>query len=70
MFEYDLYPIFTFIVLLSLNDASVDIADDEGSFEFSPKVEVTSPLHVHITFATDTEVHLHASHNCPSVKTC
>ena len=70
MFEYDLYPIFAFIVLLSLNDASVDIVDDEGSFEFSPKVEVTLPLHVHMTLATDTVVHLRASHNCHSVKTC
>ena len=25
------------------------------SFEFSPKAEFTSPLYVHIAFATDTE---------------
>ena len=40
----------------SLNDASVDIVDDEGSLEVSPKAEFLSPLYVHITLATDTEV--------------
>ena len=35
-------------LLSSLNDASVDIID-EGSFQFSPEAEVTSPLYVHIT---------------------
>ena len=36
-------------LLPSLNDASVDIIDDEGFFQFSPEAEVTSPLYVHIT---------------------
>ena len=40
----------------SLNDASVDIVDDEGSLEVSSKAEFLSPLYVHITLATDTEV--------------
>ena len=31
-------------LLSSLNDASVGIVDDEGSFEFSLKAEFTSPL--------------------------
>ena len=31
-------------LLSSLNDASVGIVDDEGSFEFSLKVEFTSPV--------------------------
>ena len=44
-------------LLSSLNDAPVDIVDDEGSFEFSPKAEFTSPLHVqfHFTLAIGTE---------------
>ena len=64
IFEYILYHInflslpsqqvlFTLRVssLLSpLNDASVDIVDDEGS----PEAEFKSPLYVHITFATET----------------
>ena len=64
IFEYILYHInflslpsqqvlFTLRVssLLSpLNDASVDIVDDEGS----PEAEFKSPLLVHITFATET----------------
>ena len=56
MFEYNLYPIYillsqtnfiyikSFSLLSSSNDASVDIVDEEGSFEFSPKAEFTSPL--------------------------
>ena len=51
MFEYNLHTIFfpiiagkTFTLLLSSsNDASADIIDDEGSFEFSPKAQFTSP---------------------------
>ena len=42
-------------LLSPLNDASGDIVVDEGSFQFSPEAEFTSPLYVHITFATDTE---------------
>ena len=30
--------------LLSLNNASGDIVDDEGSLQFSPEAEFTSPL--------------------------
>ena len=40
----------------SLNDASVDIVDDEGPFQFSLEAEFASPSNVQITFATDTEV--------------
>ena len=36
--------------LLSLiDDASVDIVDDEGSFQFSPEGELASPLYVRFT---------------------
>ena len=38
-----------------LISSSNEIADDEGSFEFSSKAEFTSPLHVRIILATDTE---------------
>ena len=38
-------------MLSSLND----IADDEGSVEFSPKAKFASPLHVHIILATDID---------------
>ena len=42
----------------------LDIVDDEGSFEFSPKAEFTSPLHVHFHFTlaigTETESPLFA----------
>ena len=37
------------------NDASVDIVDNEGSFQFSPEAEFTFHLNVQITLATDTE---------------
>ena len=49
-----------------LNDASVDIRDDEDSFQFSPEAEFTSHLYVHVIFATDTEAELTC--NCYSVK--
>ena len=42
-------------LLFSLNDVSVDLVDDEGSFQFSPEAEFKRPLYVHITLATDTE---------------
>ena len=42
-------------LLLPLNEASVDIFDDEGTFQFSPEAEFTSSLYVLITLATDTE---------------
>ena len=45
-----------FVTLLSSsNDTSVDIVDDESSFEFSPKAEFTSPLYVYITPTIDTD---------------
>ena len=56
MFEYNLHPIYillsqtnfiyikSFSLLSSSNHASVDIVDEEGSFEFSPKAEFTSAL--------------------------
>ena len=65
--EYDLYPIYflllvtnfnfvkSFFVTIIIKWASVDIIDDEGSFEFSTKAEFTSPLYIHITLATDTK---------------
>ena len=67
MFEYNLYPFFSFIagknlftlraslLLSASNGASADTADDEGSFEFSPNAELISLLHVHITYVTDTD---------------
>ena len=70
MFEYILYLIyfllpssFIYINIISsllslLNAISVDIVDDEGSFQFSPEAEFTSPLYVHITCATDTEAEI------------
>ena len=42
-------------LLSLLNDASVDIVDDESSFQFSPEADFTSPLYVYITLATETE---------------
>ena len=29
--------------------------DDEDFFQFSPETEFSSPLHVHVTLATDTK---------------
>ena len=57
-FYYRWQTLFTLrvsLLLSSLNDVSVDIVDDEGSIEFSPEAEFTSPLHVHITLAANTE---------------
>ena len=62
-FHYFRQVLFTLRVSLlvsSLNDAFVDILDDEDSFEFSPKSEFTRPLYVHITLATDTK----AAYSC------
>ena len=45
------------------------IVDDEGSIQFSPEAEFTSPLYIPVTLATDTEsdspcfAQLHL-HNC------
>ena len=68
MFEHNLHPILfsvitdkilvtlrAYFILLSSNDASADISDGEGSFDFSLKTEFTSHLYVHVTLATDTE---------------
>ena len=67
IFEYILYPIYFLhcqqalfklrvsSLLSPSNDAYVDTVEDEGSFQFSPKAEFTLHLHIHITFATDTE---------------
>ena len=38
-----------------LSSSNVDIVADEGSLEFTPKAELTWPLHVHITLERDTE---------------
>ena len=43
------------LLLFPLNEASVDIVDDEGSFQFSPEAEFILDLHVQITLETDTE---------------
>ena len=50
-----LYTLRASLLLSSSNDASADIVDDEDSFEFSPKVEFTTPLYFHITIATNIE---------------
>ena len=42
-------------LLSPLNYESVNIADDEGCFQFSPEAEVISSLNVHINLATDTD---------------
>ena len=68
MFEYNLYPIFFYIIasktlytlrvsllLSSSNNVSADTVDDEGSFELPSKAEFTSQLYVQITLATDTD---------------
>ena len=63
MFEYSLYPIYVLLMLTnfiykrvslllsSLNDASVDIVDDE----FSRKTGFKPPLCVHISIDTEAE---------------
>ena len=67
MFEHNCYPIYFLLLLTnfiyiksssrlsSLNDASVNIVHNEGSFEFSPKAEFTSRLYIHTTLVKDTE---------------
>ena len=55
IFEYILYAVYFLTLLSPLNDASVDIVDDKGSFQFSLEGEFTSPLSVHVTLATSTE---------------
>lgn len=66
MFECNLRPIFfsiiinknlfllrAFLLTSSSNDASANIVDVEGSFEFSPKTKFASTLYVHIILATN-----------------
>ena len=47
-----LFPLEIYSLLSRLNDVFIDIIDDKCSFQFSPDAEFTSPLYVHITFAT------------------
>ena len=42
-------------LLSPLNNVSLDIADDDSSFQFSLEAQLTSSLQVHITFARNTE---------------
>ena len=56
----------SFFITITINDASVDIGDDEDSFQFSHEAEFTSDVYVHVNFATDTEAEL--PYNCYSVK--
>ena len=42
-------------IFCAVNDTSVDIVEDESSFETSPKAEYISTLYVHITLPKDTE---------------
>ena len=60
MFEHILYPIHfqiirSFLIITTIKNASVHLVDDEGSFQFSPEAEFISPLHVQVTFPTDTK---------------
>ena len=50
-----LFTLYVSSLLSPLNDASVDIAD-KGYFQFSPEIEFTSPLYVHLTLAADIAV--------------
>ena len=45
-------------LLSLLNNVSVDVAEDESSFQFSPEAKFTSSLYVHIIFAADTEAEI------------
>ena len=45
-------------LLSPLNDASVDIVDNEGSLQFSREAELASPSYVHISLAADTDAEL------------
>ena len=53
-----LFTLRVFLLLSPLDDACLDIANDNGSFQVSSEAEFTSPLSVHVTFATDTEEEL------------
>ena len=49
------FPIIADKTLFSSNHALADVVDDEDSFAFSPKADLTSPMYVHITLGIDTE---------------
>ena len=51
-----------FLLQSSSNDASVDVVDDESSFEFSPKTEFTLNLQQSLKYNHCT------SNNCRTVK--
>ena len=55
-FQQILFTLRVSSLLFLLNDASVDIVDDEGSFQFSLKTEFTPSSYVHITLAAGIEV--------------
>ena len=55
-YQQVLFALRVFSLLLPSSDSSGDIVDGEGSFQFSSKAEFTSPLYVHITIATDTQI--------------
>ena len=65
-YQQFLFTLRVSLLLSLLNDASVDISDDEGSFQFSLKAEFISHLYLHVTFAKDTEAEL--PYNCYIVK--
>ena len=48
-FQQVLFTVRFSSLLSPLNDASIKVVDDDGSFQFSP--EFTSPFYVHITLA-------------------
>ena len=59
VFEYNFYPIYFFLLLTNFiyirDDASIDIVDDEGCFEFSHKTGFKPPLNIHISIDTEAE---------------
>ena len=57
-------------LLSPLNHASLDIVNGEGSIQFSLELKFTSPLFVHITFATNTEVESPCFAQLLVLKTC
>ena len=71
IFDYCQQVLFTLRVsslISQLNDAFVDIFEDDDFFHFSQESKFTSPLCIYIILATDTEAESRASHNCYSVK--
>ena len=66
MFEYNLYPIYFLLLLTNFIyiksffiNVSFDIVDDEGSFEFSTKAELTLPF----TFTSPLQKTLKEDHS-------